>query len=420
MCGVAGIIGGSKDAKQELSRMMDCIEHRGPDASGVYVSHKQDVLLGNRRLAILDLSEKGRMPMSSKDGNVIVSQNGEIYNYPDLKKELENKGYKFISESDTEAIIYGYMEWGTEVFNKLRGMFIITIYDKKKDLVFLIRDRIGIKPVYYLRHNGSIYFASEAKAFSKVGYSLGDNIDLENVHKLLGFMFLPESSETIVKGVQKLPPGTYARINPKKLDIKLVKYWNLPTGMDQSEVSFSSAVEELDSLLSESVRMHLQSDVPLGIMLSGGLDSSLLTAYVKQHSGDEKVTTFSARFDHKFNESEYAKRVADHIGTDHEEILIDTSRVNENIEKHIKSYDDLTTFDGGLITTAILCKEIKKKGITVLLLGEGADEVFGGYSWFGLSQLPFSFFFVFTACCSSQHVLLCNFQKYNFQFKVLL
>ena len=187
-----------------------------------------------------------------------------------------------------------------------------------------------------------------------------------------------------------MPPGSYIELNPNTTFFKIKKYWDLAYKPEGGQITFREATDSLDILLRNTVKAHLLSDVPLGVMLSGGLDSSLITSYVQELSGTRKVATFNASFNHKLDESMFARDVAKHIGTNHTEIRIDTSKVNANIEKYIRDFDDLTTFDGGLITTKILCREIKDRGITVLLLGEGADEVFGGYSWFGLSQLPFS------------------------------
>jgi len=397
MCGIAGIINGNKNSKETLQKMMHSIKHRGPDDNGTFCDEHDGVYFGSQRLSINDLSPKGKMPMFNEDKSITVCQNGEIYNYHELKKALSAHGHKFISESDTEVIVHGYEEWGTNVFSKLQGMFAIAIYDIKNNIVILARDRIGIKPLYYVKYENSIYFSSEAKSFSSIkDFSFGNNIDYENVNLMLGFMFLPKSDETIVKGIKKLEPGHFIKIDLKKNssgDISIHKYWDIEDSSNKlisKDLSFEDAVNELDELLQKTVSSHLMSDVPLGVMLSGGLDSSLITALVKKLSKSETLT-FTAKFAHKLNESKNAKNIASYLKTNHREILIDTKDISANIEKHIRNYDDLATFDGGLITTKILSDEIKKLGVTVLLLGEGADEIFGGYSWFGISQLPYSF-----------------------------
>lgn len=394
MCGIAGIITDKNSSKKTLHEMMDSIKHRGPDDNGTFIDEKNGVYLGSQRLSINDLSQRGKMPMFNENKSIAVCQNGEIYNYYELKSILVSKGHKFVSESDTEVIVHGYEEWGANIFKKLQGMFAISIYDIKKGTVILARDRIGIKPLYYLRFNNSIYFSSEAKSFAKVeGFSFKNEIDYKNINLMLGFMFLPKSDETIIKGVKKLKPGHYLQINirnSKAVGESIIKYWDIQDVTKvQYNLGFDDAVNELDNLLQKTVSSHLMSDVPLGVMLSGGLDSSLITALVKKMSTSETLT-FTAKFAHKFNESENAKHIANYLKTNHKEILINTKDVSASIEKHIRNYDDLTTFDGGLITTKILCDEIKKLGVTVLLLGEGADEIFGGYSWFGISKLPYS------------------------------
>jgi len=391
MCGIAGIINGPNNSERQLNKMLNAIKHRGPDDHGLLIDDRNHVFLGSRRLSILDLSVKGKMPMYNRAQNIAVCQNGEIYNYLDVKAKLIALGYSFKSNSDTEVIVYGYQEWGTDVFNKLDGMFAISIFDKKNNKVILARDRIGIKPLYYLSNDKSIYFSSEMKSFMQIeNYSFKGNLDIEMINQLIGFMFLPNSESTIVEGIRKLLPGHVLEISLSNMKTTLSKYWDLPINQKPNTISFNDAVDELDKLLIETVSAHLMSDVPLGILLSGGLDSSLIAAMVKKITKSE-VTTFNAKFKHKFNESENAKSVAKYIGTNHQEIFIDSRDVNKNIEKHIIDYDDLTTFDGGLITTKLLCEKIKERGVTVVLLGEGADEIFGGYSWFGLSQFPFSF-----------------------------
>ncbi|OGC70111.1 asparagine synthase (glutamine-hydrolyzing) [candidate division WWE3 bacterium RIFOXYC1_FULL_39_7] len=390
MCGIAGIINGSPKSEEILQSMLNSIKHRGPDDWGMHVDKERGAFLGSRRLSILDLSPKGHMPMYSADRSLVICQNGEIYNYPQLKVELEKLGYHFESSSDTEAILHGYEEWGTGVFEKLQGMFAISIYDSRNHKFILVRDRIGIKPVYYLSKDRTLYYSSEVKAFDNIpDFSLRGNLDMEAVNKMLGFMFYPDSAHTMIRGVLKLEPGYFLEVNSETGEYTKNRYWSLIENEQVKRLSFEDAVSQLENLLKETVKSHLMSDVPLGVLLSGGLDSSLITALMKEQTNGE-VLTFNAKFNHKFNESEYAKQVSEHLGTKHQEILIDAGVINNNIEAYIKDFDDLTSFDGGLISTKILCTELKRQGVTVVLLGEGSDEIFGGYSWFGLSQLPYS------------------------------
>ena len=390
MCGIAGIINVNQKYRGVTQNMLDLIHHRGPDDQGILENFDRKISLGSKRLSIIDLSEKGRMPMQNMDKSVAVCQNGEIYNFKDLKKELAGKGYQFKSESDTEVILHGYREWGEGVFEKLRGMFAIALYDYDKEVAILARDRIGIKPLYYLNKDSCLFFSSEVKAFKAVPeYSLKADVDYDKVELLLGFMFLPDRINTLFKNVKKVEPGCYLKWEAKSKQITHKRYWSLPRINENSKDTFEEAVEKLDDLLKTSVMEHMVSDVPVGILLSGGLDSSLIAAYA-QNSTSNKIKTYTARFDHKFNESHNAVKVAEYLGTDHHEVFIDTKNIINNIESYAPIFDDMGTFDGGVISTAILCKELKRQGITVILLGEGSDELFGGYSWFGLSKLPFS------------------------------
>lgn len=389
MCGIAGFVNAPGESEQTLRKITDDLTHRGPDDSGYFLDAEKGVGLGSRRLAIVDLSANGRMPMSDDRGQVIIIQNGEIYNYLEIKDELQKNGHRFKSTGDTEVILRGYLEWGESVFAKLQGMFAIALYDKSRQVSYLVRDRIGIKPLYYLESAKSVYFSSEVKSFFSLSGEVFDKkINLESLKLLMGFMFLPLSHLTLFDAVKKVLPAHYLKITPEKTEN--ICYWKLREPRPIYQGTFSRAVDNLDELLSQTVKSHLMADVPLGVMLSGGLDSSLITALVKKHS-HSPVLTFTAKFDHPFNESEKALKVARHLQTNHQEILIDPGEINNGIESIANDLDDLTTFDGGLLTTKILCREIKKRGVTVLLLGEGSDEIFGGYSWFGLSQKPYSF-----------------------------
>ncbi len=390
MCGIAGIINERPDwIESGLKKMSGAITHRGPDDSGFFIDKAAGVGLASRRLSIIDLSENGHMPMTNEDGTVVACQNGEIYNYQDLFKDLVAHGHKFKSVSDTEVIVHGYEEWGTALFGKLRGMFAIAIFDRVAGRTILARDRIGIKPLYYFRNSTTTYFSSEAKSFLALDRSVfSRDLNYQLIELLLGFMFLPDRERTSFDKVRKVVPGHYLQVN-KRGEIIDSTYYDLTEAKDTYRGGFDGAVAELDALLSEAVKSHLMSDVPLGVLLSGGLDSSLITALVKKQT-DSRVLTFTAKFNHRFNESDKALTVARYLGTDHSEIIINPAEVNRDIENIASELDDLSTLDPGLLTTKILCREVKKKGVTVLLLGEGADEIFGGYSWFGLSQLPFS------------------------------
>jgi len=390
MCGIFGFIEkqeGSISNKQELlENSTNLMIHRGPDDEGYFLDSVCG--LGMRRLSIIDLAPD-LYPFISEDGSKHLIFNGEIYNYTQLREELSAKGYQFKTNCDAEVIIHGFEEWGVDVLQKLSGMFAIAIWDARRKELFLARDRIGIKPLYFINDPKYFFFSSEVKPFLSPNFSyLDKRLDENLVQDLLGFMFLPHSDKTIIKRVHKLSPGSYMLINKDSLQTK--KYWSLGDVKRNTNLSFDNAVDHLDELLNETVASHLLSDVPVGVLLSGGLDSSLLTAIAAKNKTQGQINTFTARFDHKFDESAKARAVAKRLNTNHTELFIDTKGINTNIEDHIHLLDDLSSFDGGIFSTKLLCEQIRKKGIKVLLLGEGADEIFGGYSWFGLSQLPFS------------------------------
>lgn len=401
MCGIAGVYSKNNSlttkANKEkytsglrnklLNSLTTSISHRGPDD---YATYEDDVLsLGMRRLAIIDLT-KNIYPFFSADKSIVIIFNGEIYNYKDLRHQLQRSGVKFSTDCDAEVILKGYEKWGMGVLKKLRGMFSISIWDKKKRKLYLVRDRIGIKPLYYINTSDFIMFSSEVKSFLRLDRKdFTPKLDPERLSILLGFMFYPISSETLFSNIYKVPPASYLEISESKIDT--VTYWNLSNIEENTSLTLESAVNSLDQRLNKVVEMHLMSDVPVGILLSGGLDSSLITALaVKNNLGEGKINTFTAKFNHKLDESSNAKKVANHLNTFHTEVSINTDVFNKEIESYAYLLDDLGTFDGGMFTTNILCNEISKQGIKVLLLGEGADEVFGGYSWFGLGSSPFN------------------------------
>lgn len=389
MCGITGLIDkkGILDKKNILSDLASAIYHRGPDDYAEYID--DTCALAIRRLAILDLT-LGLYPFTSEDGKLELVLNGEIYNFQILREELKKLGHFFKTNCDAEIVLKGYQQWGNGVFSKLRGMFAVALWNKEEKKLTLVRDRVGIKPIYYVDSSELFMFSSEAKSFFNLNGSLfSKELDYGNVDIMLGFMFLPKSEETLIKNVKKLPPATITEIQHGT--ITSIKYWQLSDTKENSDISFEEAVARLDDLLVESVNIHLLSDVPLGVLLSGGVDSSLLAAIMVKKGLDTKISTFTAKFNHKFNESDLAKKTALELGTNHTEFIVDTAKLNAEIEQHVSVFDDLTTFDGGTLTTKLLCEQIKKTGVKVLLLGEGADEIFGGYSWFGLAQQPFKF-----------------------------
>lgn len=382
MCGIFGLIGKNGDIHPSLK----LLAHRGPDDEGIFSDGQ--VTLGFRRLSVIDLSSRGCQPMFNETKSISLVCNGEIYNYQELRKQLSKK-HRFLSRTDAEVIIHGYEEWGLDkLLEKVNGMFALALYDQKKKIVFLARDRIGKKPLYYYTGDDWLAFASEAKAF----FGLKDcrlRLSEENLNLWWGFPYYPDNQRTIFSHVFKVPPATYLRISSQDLKIKPVKYWSID---ECSTESLDQPEAGLEKLLVDSVGRRLVADVPVGILLSGGLDSSLITAIASRFAAD-KVKTINISFKNSpIDESGFAELVASHCGTSHYNLLLNIQDLYGVFKKNISIFDDLSTVDGGLFSTFLLSSKIREKGIKVILVGEGADEVFGGYSWFRLAHFPFNAF----------------------------
>ncbi len=387
MCGIFGIIGKEKnrDFGVQLKSMANLLKHRGPDAEGFYIDKKDGVYLGHRRLSIIDLSQNANQPFYNETHNICLISNGEIYNFKELRKMLQQEGHRFISNSDSEVIIHGYEEWGLECVEKLRGAFAFAIWDFKKKRLILARDRMGIKPLYYIDGKNYFAFASEAKAFLGLNGCWSAEINRESLELLLGFPFIPNNN-TLLEGVKKVPPAHFLIFEQSRITFK--RYWELRKKEQFTSLSLSEAALKLEGLLLESVKLRLQADVPIGILLSGGLDSSLIAALAKKISPTE-MHTYTVGHDHPWDERKFAARVSKHIKSIHHSIQLDPLEVTNRIEELMWYFDGLSTLDGGIFSTYLISEKVKEHGVKVLLVGEGGDEVFGGYSWFGLSQLPF-------------------------------
>ena len=382
MCGIFGIIG--KEHNQYSGECLDSIKHRGPDDEGFFEDN--NVILGFRRLSIIDLSKRGHQPMTNEDGTVWIVFNGEIYNHKEIKAELT--GHKFKSASDTEVLIHGFEEWGIEkLLKKINGMFAFCIYDKKKNKAFVARDRIGKKPLYLYKSKNFISFSSETKAFFKLS-DFKFEINEELLHLWMSFPYLPDNESTLIKNVSKLPPSHYIEISNNG-ECKPKQYWTLP--YEAKDGGVDNDIHVLENLLVDSVKRRMEADVPVGILLSGGLDSSLISAIASRNS-NQKVKTINISFPGSgIDESYYASAVAKHCHTDHTSLRLDYKDIYNQLKDAISIYDDLGTTDSGLFSTFLLSKKIRDLGIRVILVGEGADEVFGGYSWFQLGQIPLRF-----------------------------
>ncbi len=383
MCGIAGAVGAiDPGIEQAVRAMSDAESHRGPDDSGVFQSGgTPGAVLGFRRLAIIDLSTDGHQPMiDSRQGNAVVF-NGEIYNYAELRRELAAEGVEFRSKGDTEVLLKGYARWGAGVLGRLRGMFGFALYDPGRREVLLARDRMGIKPLYTAsiqRPGGRVLlFASELRALLATGL-LPRQLDPQGLATYMwnGFMVGPA---TAIRGVSLLPPGASLRVSldsAHSSEARPEKYWSLPTRALKSE---EEAIAGLKEALDSASRQHLVSDVPLGVFLSGGVDSSAVTALAVR-AGGQRVKTFHIGFaEAGFDESAYARRVAGALGTEHLELQLTQDRFRGDLGAALDSLDQ-PTFDA--INTYFVSRLVREAGFTVALAGTGGDELFGGYSSF--------------------------------------
>jgi asparagine synthase (glutamine-hydrolysing) len=368
MCGIAGVVRfgnpiGPLDV-EAVARMSDAEAHRGPDGAGMY--HDVHVALGHRRLSIIDVSDGGKQPMCNETRTVWVTYNGEIYNYGELRAVLSTVGHRFASQSDTEVLVHGYEEWGEEgLLQRLRGMFAFALYDAERGRVILARDRLGIKPLYYASDpdTGGLAFASEVKALVKSGLA-AEETDRKGLAGFLLFGSVP-SPRTIVRDVECLLPGHYLVADVS--GIQTTRYWDLEfTGSGESDEV------PLTFVLQDAMRRHLVSDVPVGVFLSGGVDSAGLVALA-----DQQVNTLTISFsESEFNEGREARRIAEHFHTTHHELQVRSSDFVAELPNILAAMDQPTN-DG--VNTYFVAHAARKAGLTVVLSGLGGDELFWGY-----------------------------------------
>jgi asparagine synthase (glutamine-hydrolysing) len=383
MCAIGGWLVDAQAGldRAALDRMMAAMAHRGPDDAGRLVDVSAGLAIGHNRLSIIDLGPGGHQPMVNADNGDILSFNGEIYNYHELRDQLEAQGYSFRSQSDTEVLLRAFAAWGVECVRHIRGMFAFVVWRPVERALFLFRDPMGIKPLYYWnRPEHGIVFASELKALLAFpGFRA--SADRRAMGQFLEFGYAFEGDRTILKGVHKVPPGHFLRFRENERP-KLERYF-WPEVASNHAARPSDVEEELNATLSEVVAQHLISDVPVGLLLSGGLDSSLIAALAARRTN---VRTFAMGFaQSNLDERAHARRVARHIGSQHEEILISPAEVSEGLESAITCFDDLFA-DWGTISTRLLYGKCRERGIKVVLVGEGADELFGGYDVFRSSD----------------------------------
>jgi len=383
MCGICGIFnyaGTSFEITEDLIiEMRDTMIHRGPDDAGVYVSNHRRLGLGFRRLSIIDLSSAGHQPMCNEDGTIWITLNGEIYNYQELREELKGRGHRFKSRTDTEVVIHLYEEDGKDLVHKLRGMFAFAIWDDRKRQLLLARDRIGIKPLYYTLHDGQLIFASEIKAILKHP-GISREIDKEAFYHYLTFVTTP-APMTMFQGINKLPPGYLMTVDDKG-HVKQEQYWDvsesmvaLPPGA-QPEGYYAQRIRDL---LRDSIQARMMSDVPFGVFLSGGADSSTNVALMSELM-DRPVETFSVGFKHESeaNEFQYARKVARLFSTNHHEVIIDDRDFLEFFQR-LAYYQDEPLADPVCVPLYYVSKLARDNGVIVMQVGEGSDELFSGY-----------------------------------------
>ncbi|MEE3326550.1 MAG: asparagine synthase (glutamine-hydrolyzing), partial [Myxococcota bacterium] len=372
MCGIGGELseGGRQPDRAALERMSLAMRERGPDDQGLFEA--EGIGLVHRRLSILDLTEAGRCPISNRDGSIQVVHNGEIYNFAELRQELEGKGHVFQSQGDSEVVVHGYREWGEALFSRLEGMFAIAIWDARRRRLILARDRFGKKPLYLLRKPDQLVFASTLNAL--YAHQAGDlQVNQEAMECYLSHGFIPHP-HTIWQRVESFPPAHYGVIEGKG-DLRMQPYWQF-SSEDKRRISTAEAEEQIDEIIDRSVRRRLVADVPVGGFLSGGVDSSLVMARAAAHL--PRVDTFSIGFEEaEFSELPYARQVADHIGSNHPELVLDVSAIYESLPDLVWQYGQ-PFGDSSAIPTHLVSR-LARKDVTVSLSGDGGDESFAGY-----------------------------------------
>ncbi len=382
MCGICGVLNAEAPAEQSvLQSMLQSIVHRGPDDEGMYCA--DNLALGMRRLSIIDLAG-GQQPMYNEDGQIVIVFNGEVYNYIELAEDLKKRGHKFKTVCDTEVIVHLYEEMGVECVQELRGMFAFALYDMREQRVFIARDRLGIKPLYYTQVGDSLVFGSEIKAIMQHP-QVNAELDLNALNNFLSLKYVP-SPQTLFKGVHLLEPGH--RLIWTRDNMVTERYWDV--SFERGDITDEGAAQEqLEALLEESVRLRLRSDVPFGAFLSGGIDSSLIVALMSQEM-NQPVKTFTVGFEAaEANELPYARMIAERFQTDHHEVMVnpdDFPRLTEKIVYHL----DQPIADQATLATYMV-SSLAAQHVKMVLTGEGGDELFAGYARYAGEQFADAF-----------------------------
>jgi asparagine synthase (glutamine-hydrolysing) len=381
MCGIAGwfLKQGVTRHDAQLVAMADAIEHRGPDDRGYFHDRERGVAFAHNRLSIIDLSPAGHQPMASEDGRFVLSYNGELYNFLDLRTELEKLGHQFHSRTDSEVVLHSFSQWGPACLDRFNGMFAFAIWSAADGMLFLARDPLGMKPLYYAALPGDqgFVFASEIKAF----LALPDfkvRINRDALEQFLEFGYTFDDHATSLEGVFKLPPGHSMEVVEGSA-FQPRPFFTPPAPAANDVRDIRDREQELYETLSEVVAQHLIADVPVGLLLSGGLDSSIVAALAARHT---RISTISMGFaESKIDERPHARSVANHIGSDHREVTIHPHEISDGLEEIAWYFDDLFA-DWGTVSTRLMYKKCRELGIKVVLVGEGSDELFGGYEIF--------------------------------------
>ena len=394
MCGIAGYLRIRPDSSTPISqdiadRVIGTLRHRGPDGEGQWNSADKLCWLGHRRLAIIDL-ETGNQPMTNEDGTIWTVFNGEIYNYQSLRDELIAQGHRFRTNSDTEVLLHGYEQWGgVGLTRRLRGIFAFAIYNTVAKRLFLARDHLGVKPLHWWTDGQVFLFASEIKSLLQYPGCSQRRVSTAGVAQFIVSRYVSRP-HTMFEGIYKLPEASCMEVDVGRENVfRPQTYWDVRYSNSEEQPTFEEALEQLDHLLKETVRMQLMSDVPLGAQLSGGVDSSIVVALmekIRQESGGQhRVKTFSVGFDvERYSELKYAKVIADRYGTDHHEIMVGFKDFIRELPLIFQMHDD-PLGDPPAIPTYLMCKKAKED-VSVMLCGEGADEQFGGYFKYAADQ----------------------------------
>jgi asparagine synthase (glutamine-hydrolysing) len=379
VCGICGGIGLSPAAVESvLADMVPRIVHRGPDDQGTWVSqtgYGDGIGLGNTRLAILDLSSAGHQPMPNADGNIVIAYNGEVYNFANLRAELCAAGHTFRSNADTEVLIHGYEEWGIGLLERLRGMFAFALWDSREQRLMLARDHVGIKPLYYWRNGRELLFASEVRALLASG-RVPRRLALRGLNGYLALGSV-QDPDTLVEGVQSLPSGHYALWHQGHL--RMERYWDPPSSRPLLQIGAAEATERVRDLLVDSVRVHRVADVPVGVFLSGGLDSTTLVAMMARDNGGPPRTVSVTFPGSDLSEAPASRLVAQHFETEHTEVAVTGQSLLAMLPEALRAMDQ-PTFDG--VNSYVVSKAVRTAGLKVATSGLGADELFGGYGNF--------------------------------------